>query len=89
MFLRIKRSGKYQYLQIVKNTRRFGLVQQKVIASLGRVDNFLGKEDLFDLGTSCIEVYDKLKSKPGKNSLINILEPDDQLELNPAMSEKH
>ncbi len=89
MFLRIKTSGRYKYLQIVKNTRRFGRVEQKVLASIGRLDKFLGKEDLFELGMSCIAIHDKLKRTSTKDCLINIIPPDDQLELNPAMSEKH
>ena len=89
MFLRIKTSGKYKYLQIVKNTRRFGHVEQKVIASLGRADQYLGKKDLFELGTSCLVVWDKLKREPGPDSLINLIPTDDQLELNPALQEKH
>jgi len=38
MFVRIKNSGAYQYLQIVHNQRVDGRVQQHVIATLGRLD---------------------------------------------------
>jgi hypothetical protein len=38
MFARIKRSGKYQYVQVVHNERREGKVCQRVIATLGRLD---------------------------------------------------
>lgn len=38
MFPRVKRSGKYQYLQIVENRRHGSKVRQQVIASLGRFD---------------------------------------------------
>ena len=38
MFARIKKSGKYQYLQIVHNERIDGHVRQRVIATLGRLD---------------------------------------------------
>jgi len=38
MFPRVKRSGKYQYLQIVENRRDGDQVRQQVIASLGRFD---------------------------------------------------
>ena len=38
MFPRVKQSGKYQYLQIVKNRRYGNQVRQQVIASLGRFD---------------------------------------------------
>ena len=38
MFVRIKNSGAYQYLQIVHNERVNGRVKQRVIATLGRLD---------------------------------------------------
>ncbi len=38
MFVRIKKSGTYQYLQIVHNERVNGRVKQHVIATLGRLD---------------------------------------------------
>lgn len=38
MFARVKKSGKYQYLQIVHNERIDGHVRQRVIATLGRLD---------------------------------------------------
>ena len=38
MFVRSKRSGQYEYLQVVHNERREGRVQQRVVATLGRLD---------------------------------------------------
>ena len=38
MFARIKKSGKYKYLQIVENRKENGKVKQRVIATLGRKD---------------------------------------------------
>jgi len=38
MFARIKKSGQYQYLQIVENTKEKGKVRQRVIATVGRLD---------------------------------------------------
>ena len=38
MFVRVKKSGKYQYLQVVQNERVEGKVRQHVVASLGRLD---------------------------------------------------
>ena len=38
MFARIKKSGKYQYVQVVHNERIHGKVRQRVIATLGRLD---------------------------------------------------
>ena len=38
MFVRAKKSGKYQYLQLVQNHRVDGHVRQQVLATLGRLD---------------------------------------------------
>jgi hypothetical protein len=38
MFARVKKSGKYEYLQIVHNERVGGKVRQRTIATLGRLD---------------------------------------------------
>ena len=38
MFARVKKSGKYQYVQVVHNERIDGRVRQRVIATLGRLD---------------------------------------------------
>ena len=38
MFARVKKSGKYQYLQIVENRMEKGKVKQRVIATVGRMD---------------------------------------------------
>ena len=38
MFARIKKSGTHQYLQLVENRRENGKVAQRVIATLGRMD---------------------------------------------------
>ncbi len=38
MFARIKKSGKYQYLQIVENRKVKGKVKQRVISTIGRMD---------------------------------------------------
>src|SRR4029077_3903160 len=38
MFFRIKQSGPRQYLQIVENTRDNGRVRQRVLTTLGRLD---------------------------------------------------
>src|SRR4030042_6133334 len=38
MFVRTKRSGKQNYLQIVENHREEGRVRQRVICTLGRLD---------------------------------------------------
>jgi hypothetical protein len=43
MFARIKKSGKYQYLQIVENSKVKGKVKQRVIATIGRLDHLQEK----------------------------------------------
>lgn len=44
MFARIKKSGKkYQYLQIVENRKEKGKVKQRVIATIGRIDQMQEK----------------------------------------------
>jgi transposase len=43
MFARIKKSGKYQYLQIVQNHKEKGKVRQQVIATIGRLDELQAK----------------------------------------------
>lgn len=47
MFARVKKSGKYQYLQIVENKKEKGKVKQRVIATIGRMDQ-LGAKDRVD-----------------------------------------
>ena len=43
MFARIKKSGKYQYLQIVENRKENGKVKQRVISTIGRMDQLQSK----------------------------------------------
>jgi len=44
MFARVKKSGRYQYLQIVENHKEKGKVKQQVIATIGRMDQLQGKQ---------------------------------------------
>lgn len=53
MFVRIKNSGAYQYLQIVHNQRLNGRVKQHVIATLGRLDVLQKTGQLDALLASC------------------------------------
>jgi transposase len=43
MFARVKKSGKYHYLQIVENNKVKGQVKQRVIATVGRLDQLQEK----------------------------------------------
>jgi hypothetical protein len=49
MFVRIKTSGKNQYLQIVKNVREGAKVKQHILGTLGRVDQIVGTKDIDSL----------------------------------------
>jgi hypothetical protein len=53
MFVRVKKSGQYQYLQVVHNERLDGRVQQRVIATLGRLDVLRKTGQLDALLASC------------------------------------
>jgi transposase len=46
MFVRTKKSGKYQYLQIVQNRREGNKTVQRVIATLGRLDQLQARGDI-------------------------------------------
>jgi hypothetical protein len=43
MFARLKKSGKYQYLQVVENRKIKGKVIQRAIATIGRMDQLQEK----------------------------------------------
>ena len=53
MFVRTKKSGTYQYLQIVENQRIDGQVRQRVIATLGRLDVLQATGKIDALISSC------------------------------------
>ncbi len=43
MFARVKKTGKYQYLQIVENRKENGKVKQRVISTIGRLEQLQAK----------------------------------------------
>jgi glycosyltransferase A (GT-A) superfamily protein (DUF2064 family) len=43
MFARIKKSGKYEYLQIIENRKEKGKVKQRSITTIGRMDRLQPK----------------------------------------------
>ena len=49
MFARIKKAGQYEYLQIVENRREDKKSVQRVIATVGRIDQLKGKGDIESL----------------------------------------
>ena len=60
MFVRAKTSGKYQYLQVVENQRVDGRVQQRVVATLGRLDVLQQSGEIDALVSSCARFSQKV-----------------------------
>jgi len=59
MFARIKKSGKYQYLQMVENKKVNGKVKQRVIATIGRMDQLQQKNRVHTLIKSLAKFSEK------------------------------
>jgi len=59
MFARTKKSGKYEYLQIVENHREGEKVNQRVIATLGRLDKMQTKGEIETLVRSLARFSDQ------------------------------
>ena len=59
MFVRVKKSGNYQYLQLVENQRIDGRVRQRVIATLGRLDVLQESGRIDALIASCARFAEK------------------------------
>ena len=49
MFARVKTSGQYQYLQIVQNRREGTKTIQRVVATIGRMDQIQAKGEIENL----------------------------------------
>ena len=60
MFARIKKSGQYQYLQIVENRKIKGKVIQRVIATVGRMDQLQAKAQIETLIRSLSRYSEKV-----------------------------
>jgi transposase len=60
LFARIKKSGAYQYLQIVQNTKVRGKVSQRVIATVGRLDQLQDKNQVETLIRSLSRYSEKV-----------------------------
>jgi len=52
MFTRVKKSGRYQYLQIVENHREGPKTRQRVIGTIGRMDQLHARGDIEKLARS-------------------------------------
>ena len=60
MFVRAKKSGAYEYLQIVENQRIDGRVRQRVVATLGRLDVLQATGRIDALLSSCARFAEKV-----------------------------
>lgn len=60
MFARIKKSGRYQYLQIVENRKIKGKVIQRVLVTLGRMDQLKEKDRIETLIRSLSRFSEKV-----------------------------
>ena len=60
MFVRAKKSGAYEYLQVVENERIDGRVQQRVVATLGRLDVLQATGRIDALLSSCARFAEKV-----------------------------
>jgi len=61
MFVRVKPSGKYRYLQIAENYREGKKVRQKILCTLGRVDELSENGKLDALAESLLRFSSRLK----------------------------
>ena len=60
MFVRLKPAGQYRYLQIAKNFREGGRVKQKILCTLGRLDELTESGKLDALAESLLRFSKKL-----------------------------
>jgi len=60
MFVRAKKSGRYEYLQIVDNQRVDGHIRQRVIATLGRLDMLQATGQIDAILSSCARFAEKV-----------------------------
>lgn len=60
MYTRIKKSGKYEYLQICQSIREGKKVKQRVIATIGRMDQLNDKGDIEKLVRSLAKYSDNV-----------------------------
>lgn len=60
MFARIKKSGAYQYLQLVENRREGKKTLQRVVATIGRMDQLQAKNDIEHLIRSLSRFSEKV-----------------------------
>lgn len=59
MFARVKKTGPYEYLQIVENRREGKKTIQRIVATLGRVDQMQAKGEVESLIRSLARFSEK------------------------------
>jgi transposase len=60
MFARVKKSGRYQYLQLVQNHREGAKTIQRVVATIGRLDQLQEKGEIENLARSLSRFSEKV-----------------------------
>ena len=60
MFARVKKSGQYEYLQIVQNRREGTKTIQRVVATIGRMDQIQEKGEIENLVRSLSRFSEKV-----------------------------
>jgi hypothetical protein len=71
MFARIKKSGKYQYLQIVQNRREGKKTVQRVISTIGRLDRLQAKGEIEAVVRSLARFSEKVLLVLSGNTPVN------------------
>jgi len=83
VFVRVKPSGGHKYLQVVKNYREGRKVKQKVLGTLGRVDELVGSQTLDNLARSLLRFSENLKVVEAHEN--GVLEAGQVLSIGPAL----
>ena len=75
MFARIKKSGQYEYLQIVQNRREGTKTIQRVVATIGRMDELRKKDEIENLVRSLSRFSEKVLFATTKPPAFNMAPP--------------
>ena len=68
MFVRVKPSGRYKYLQIVENSREGKKLKQHVLCTLGRLDKLTASGQIDSIGPAL--VFERLWKELGIGDVI-------------------
>ena len=75
MYVRVNKSKNHKYVTIMKNYRENGKVKQKLVASLGRLDN-LSINEAENIASKLVEIVKSKKKLVEKNKIEEIEELD-------------